>query len=45
VCRWRLLFCGGALLERYIQGDATRAEHYKVGELAQQWRERLYNIG
>ncbi len=39
--RWRLLFSGGALVEGYVQGDATQAERDKVAELAGQWRVRL----
>ena len=44
VRRWRLLFSGGALVERYVEGDATQAERDKVGELAEQWRARLSDI-
>ena len=44
VRRWRLLFSGGALVERYVQGDATQAERDKVGELVEQWRARLSDI-
>jgi putative transposase len=43
--RWRQLFRGGVLVERFLQGETTtRAERDKVAELAAQWRERLSDI-
>jgi putative transposase len=43
--RWRRLFRGGVLVERFLQGEATtRAERDKVAELTAQWRERLRDI-
>ncbi len=43
--RWRMLFGGGVLIERYIAGHCkTKAERNKVTELAETWRARLMNI-
>ncbi|MDN5850908.1 MAG: transposase, partial [Nitrococcus sp.] len=43
--RWRQLFTGGVLVERFVRGEATsRAERDKVAELAGQWRDRLSDI-
>ncbi|ABA58322.1 Protein of unknown function DUF1568 [Nitrosococcus oceani ATCC 19707] len=43
--RWRRLFSGGVLVERFLQGEtATQAERDQVAELAVQWRERLWDI-
>lgn len=40
--RWRRLFSGGVLMERFLRGEATtQAERDKVAEVAGQWRERL----
>jgi putative transposase len=45
ISRWRRLFRGGVLVERFLKGEATtRAERDKVAELAAQWRERLADI-
>ena len=43
--RWRQLFSGGVLVERFLSGEATtQAERDKVAELAAQWRARLSDI-
>ncbi len=43
--RWRKLFGGGVLLERYIAGQCkTDAELDKVAEIAEVWRARLMDI-
>jgi putative transposase len=43
--RWRQLFRGGVLVERFLKGETTtRAERDKVAELTAQWRERLRDI-
>jgi len=43
--RWRKLFGGGVLVERYLAGLCkTKAELDKVSELAQIWRTRLMDI-
>ena len=43
--RWRKLFSGGVLLERYLAGLCkTEAELDKVTEIAEMWRARLMDI-
>ncbi len=43
--RWRNLFGGGVLLERYLAGQCkTDAELDKVAEIAEVWRARLIDI-
>ena len=43
--RWRKLFGGGVLIERYLAGLCkTEAERDKVTEIAQTWRVRLMDI-
>ena len=43
--RWRKLFGGGVLLERYLVGlSQTQAEFDKVTETAEVWRTRLMDI-
>ena len=43
--RWRKLFGGGVLIERYMAGLCkTEAELDKVTEIAETWRERLTDI-
>ena len=43
--RWRKLFGGGVLIERYLTGHCkTEAERDKVTEIAQTWRARLTDI-
>ena len=43
--RWRKLFSGGVLIERYLAGLCkTEAELDKVAELAEIWRARLLDI-
>ncbi len=43
--RWRKLFSGGVLLERYLAGLCkTDAEHDKVAVIAEVWRDRLMDI-
>ncbi len=43
--RWRNLFGGGVLIERYLAGQCTtQAEHDKVTETAEIWRARLMDI-
>ena len=43
--RWRKLFGGGVLLERYLAGQCkTEAELDKVAETAEIWRARLMDI-
>ena len=43
--RWRKLFGGGVLIERYLAGICkTEAERDKVTELAEIWRTRLIDI-
>ncbi len=43
--RWRQLFGGGVLIERYLAGHCkTKAERDKVAELAEIWRTRLMDI-
>ena len=43
--RWRKLFGGGVLIERYLTGHCkTEAEREKVTEIVQTWRERLTDI-
>jgi putative transposase len=45
IFRWRRLFRGGVLVERFLKGEATtRAERDKVAELTAQWRGRLWDI-
>lgn len=45
--RWRLLFAGDVLVERYLsekQSSMDDAEKKKVHEIAQEWRSRLTDI-
>jgi len=43
--RWRKLFGGGVLFERYLAGECkTEAERDKVAETAEIWRARLMDI-
>ena len=43
--RWRMLFGGGVLVERYLAGQCkTKAERKKVADLTQNWRTRLMDI-
>ena len=43
--RWRKLFGGGVLIERYLAGQCkTVAELDKVAEIAEIWRQRLMDI-
>ncbi|MDN5872410.1 MAG: transposase [Nitrococcus sp.] len=43
--RWRHLFSGGVLVDRFVRGETTsQAERDKVAELAGQWRDRLSDI-
>ena len=43
--RWRKLFGGGALIERYLEGlYKTEAELEKVTEITETWRARLMDI-
>ena len=43
--RWRKLFSGGVLLERYLAGQcSTEAELDKVAETTEIWRNRLMDI-
>ena len=43
--RWRKLFSGGVLIERYLADQCTtQAEHDKVAETAETWRIRLMDI-
>jgi REP element-mobilizing transposase RayT len=43
--RWTQLFSAPVLLQRYLRGEATTAaEVTEVGELVEQWRERLADI-
>ena len=43
--RWRKLFGGGVLIERYLAGLCkTKAEFDKVTEIAETWRVRLMDI-
>ena len=43
--RWRKLFGGGVLIERYLAGQCkTEAELDKVTEIAETWRTRLMDI-
>ena len=45
IARWTSLFAGNALVARYVAGELTSpAEHNKVREFADQWRERLMDI-
>ena len=45
VDRWRQLFSGGVLVERFLRGEAkSPAELAKVRELVAEWRERLTDI-
>ena len=45
--RWRALFAGDVLVERYLsdkQGKMDNSEKQKVNEIAQEWRNRLTDI-
>ena len=45
IARWRKLFGGGVLIERYLAGQCTtRAELDQVAEIVEVWRTRLMDI-
>lgn len=45
IARWTQLFGGNVLVNRYLSGKCeTEAELDKVGEMTQEWRERLTDI-